>query len=86
MVGIGLDPRFWEEGTQYIGKKFDHAASVVGRKWDSKANTCRYMIRDSQGSNCSIYDKVYECEKGGGYTWVPESTIINNVDSAYFLK
>lgn len=84
IIGISIDPRFWEEGKNYKGKKFDHSVSVVGRKWDSKTNSCRYLIRNSMGTDCRNYDPVYSCEKG--YTWVPETTLYNNTEDAYYLK
>ncbi len=39
-------------------------SSIVARKFDEKSNSCKYLLRNSLGKECNIYQNKYECEKG----------------------
>ncbi len=59
-----------------------HASTIVGRRWvDGK---CEYLIRDSFGTDCSIYRTPEKCE--AGHVWVPEDFIHRNVYEVEILE
>ena len=61
-----------------------HTVMVVGRKFDSSINQCRYLIKNSYSDSCTGYDPRLNCENG--YLWFPESVLRNNITSAVFYK
>jgi hypothetical protein len=61
-----------------------HTVTVYGRKFDSKAKQCLYMIKNSFSESCNGYDRRLNCENG--YLWFPESTLQENMTSAVFYQ
>ncbi len=61
-----------------------HTVLLYGRKFDTERNECRYLLKNSKGSSCDVYDPRLQCE--GGYLWIPESTLNKTMSSAVFFK
>lgn len=85
IVGVDYDSRILRN-RNHRGVKISelHTSSIVGRRWNSYANTCEYLIRDSKGPACLIYDENYECEQGN--IWLTESRLYNSLTSIVFLE
>lgn len=47
-----------------------HALSAVGRRFNPKTQSCEYLLRNSWGKGCSIYNSDYECKDGN--IWISE--------------
>jgi hypothetical protein len=60
-----------------------HTVLTVGRRFDTDADECSYLIKDSYGEQCSKYDPKIKCE--GGYVWLPESKLYRSLLSTYLL-
>lgn len=92
--GIASDGRFDNTGCMRNGKHGRHTAPVIGRRFNKKTNSCEYLVRNSEGTSCSEYDKRLECDKTlggrpcpagtecGGQVWVPEKILLSNTMSA----
>jgi len=61
-----------------------HTSPIVGRRFNDDANTCEYLIRDSHGTDCSIYDSRYACENGN--VWIAENRIYKNLLRIVYIK
>ena len=61
-----------------------HAATLVGRRWNSAKNTCEYQIRDTFGEQCVAYKKDFECNKG--YIWVDTKFLKKNLFEVEYLE
>jgi hypothetical protein len=48
----------------------NHASSIVGRRFNAQSNSCEYLIRNSNGIDCSSYSAEYECHSG--HIWIGE--------------
>lgn len=48
----------------------NHASSIVGRRFNTKTQSCEYLLRNSWGKDCGSYDKNYECKDG--HVWIAE--------------
>ena len=58
-----------------------HASTVVAREF--RNGTCQYLIRNTYGSGCGMYQ--FECERGN--IWVPEDVVKASLNSiVYFSK
>lgn len=76
IAGIGyevavLTNRNYKEG---LGA---HSGIIVGRKFNSQTNECEYLIRNSWGRGCSLYDSSYKCEEGN--IWVPKAALYKGI-------
>ena len=68
-----------------------HTVLLYGRRFDSEANECVYMIKNSYGANCDHvdsdtglpYDPKLECEAGN--IWLPESKMFPAITSRLIL-
>lgn len=83
-VGIGYDANVvydMNKGSEY---KDNHDSSIVGRRWNSRSNSCEYLLRNSWGRSCSIPDPQYDCENG--YVWLPEGPLTRVLESVYFIN
>jgi hypothetical protein len=54
-----------------------HTSSIVGRKFNPVRNQCEYLIRNTYGKDCSVYDPRVECEEGN--VWIPEKDLFRNL-------
>lgn len=54
-------------------QRFDHASSVVGRRWDEENQMCQYLIRNSWGERCDYYPEGMDCENGN--FWVNRTAL-----------
>ena len=70
--------------SDFDGQSLAHASSIVARKFDEKSNTCKYLLRNSFGEDCDLYQEKYECEKG--QIWVPTQYIINYLLSITYIE
>ena len=71
----------------------NHSSVVIGRRFNNKTNSCEYLVRNSEGTSCSQYDKRLECDKTrgglpcppntecGGQVWVPEAKLFANIST-----
>lgn len=68
------------------GEKFsNHSVTLVGRKWDPVRKKCTYLVRNSEGNNCSLYSPNYICESDG-HVWIPEEILMKNISTMTSLK
>ena len=56
-----------------------HTVLLYGRTWDSERNVCRFLIKNSYGSDCSSYDPRLNCDLG--YLWIPEDVLYRTMTS-----
>jgi hypothetical protein len=85
-VGLDYDSRILENSA-HRGLKISelHTSVIVGRRWNTKANTCEFQIRNSWGQDCSKrYDSTYECNEG--YIWLSESKIFPSMTSLVYIE
>jgi hypothetical protein len=61
-----------------------HTTPLVGRRWNTKENSCEYLIRNHSGSGCAKYDKSYVCEEGN--IWVPQKYLKNSIIRGTYLS
>ena len=66
------------------GQSLVHASSIVARKFDEKSNTCKYLLRNSFGEICDIYQEKHECEKG--QVWVPAKYLSKHWVSITYIE
>ena len=58
-----------------------HASIIVGRRFNSEENKCEYLIKNSWGPSCNLYNPNLSCEKW--QIWVPEELLMystNNIE------
>jgi hypothetical protein len=85
IVGVDYDSRVLKDAqNQSIKISSLHTSSIIGRRWDPKANTCQYLIRNSWGEKCERYDTRLECQEGN--IWLNESMVFKNMTSIVYLK
>ncbi len=85
-VGLDYDSRILENSS-HRGLKISelHTSMIVGRRWNTKAKTCEFQIRNSWGQDCSQrYDSTYECHEG--HLWLPESNIYPSMTSLVYIE
>jgi hypothetical protein len=61
-----------------------HTTLLMGRRFDSVQNECRYLIKNSYGSDCSAYDRRHQCENG--YVWVSENSLYDAMTSYVYIE
>lgn len=64
--------------------EIDHASSVMGRRWNPSKQECEYQIKNSWGTDCSLYSPAYECKYG--LIWASESQISDFVGEVTWLE
>lgn len=52
-----------------------HSSTVVGRRFDEESGRCQYLLRNSWGSDCSVYSAAQDIECDGGNVWVNEDVL-----------
>jgi hypothetical protein len=52
-----------------------HQMVVVSRRFNTKKNTCEYLVRNSWGPGCRSYDKRLGCVQGSGSAWIEKSIL-----------
>jgi hypothetical protein len=71
-------------GREYYG---GHAVNIVGRKYDEKEKTCKYLLRNSWGNGCS--SKIYShlCAKEyPGHLWVSKERLMKYTFDVTYIK
>lgn len=93
---IGLKPHLpCKAETTAHGRPQDHAALVIGRRWNKERQTCQYLIRNSWGDFCqrlkdeckkdpNEYVCFWECENG--HQWVDAVSLERNLVGVSFLR
>lgn len=65
-------------------RKEKHYASVVARKFIN--GKCQYLIRDSSGENCDLYEDE-RCDKSDpGNVWATSDELAKNISFITYLK
>lgn len=68
----------------------EHAAMIMGRRWDSERNQCEYLIKNTWGTDCKkprLYDPFFlmgRCENGN--LWIPGDLLLNRSHLYLYLK
>lgn len=62
----------------------NHAAVVVGRRWNKESKTCELLVRNSWGTGCGHYRSDIKCENG--HFWASEKELLSQTDSILSLK
>lgn len=68
----------------------EHAAMIMGRRWDPERNQCEYLIKNTWGPDCKkprLYDPFFlkgRCENGN--IWVPGELLLNRSHLLLYLK
>lgn len=65
-------PDYIEDRTGVFRKP--HGSIIVGRRFNSQANKCEYLIKNSWGPSCSLYNPALSCENG--QIWVSEELLV----------
>lgn len=86
LVSLDYDSRILEDASQRGANLSElHTSNIVARRWNTAAQTCEFLIRDSYGPTCDgRYDQSYECEDGN--VWLSEQQIFKNMTSIVTLK
>lgn len=50
-----------------------HSSTIIGRRFNEETGRCQYLLRNSWGTDCSVYPDSMECEKGN--IWVSEDDL-----------
>jgi hypothetical protein len=80
IVGIDYDARILSnQNNTSIQISELHTSALVARRWSEESKECQYLVRDSHGNQCTLYDPNYECL--GGQVWIDESKIYSNLVS-----
>ena len=84
LVAIDYDARILKDHT-HKGIKISefHTSNLVARRWNANENRCEFLIRNSHGTNCNIYDPIYDCELG--QVWLSEEQIYGSMSSIVYL-
>ena len=84
-VSIGYPAELLDSGLNFVGKKADHASTVIGRKFNKKTGECEYLIRNSWGSKdvCQRTATI-RCEEGN--FWVPRTALKNNLFEIMWIE
>ncbi|MGE3609787.1 MAG: hypothetical protein AB7I27_09405 [Bacteriovoracaceae bacterium] len=61
-----------------------HTSLIVGRRPNPKTGKCEYLIRNSYGRSCSMYDPRLACEEG--YLWMPVDSLKRAMHEVYYVK
>ncbi len=63
-----------------------HASVIVGRKWNTKTNSCEYKVRNSWGTSCGGYvpEIKARCRKGNFY--LTEEELADHLTGVSWLK
>ena len=72
----------YDTGFLYQNRQFSpHAVLAVGRRFNSDSKKCEFLIRNSWGESCSVYQGKYakasHCDKG--HLWVPREELHQNI-------
>lgn len=69
----------------------EHAALIIGRRWDLTHHQCEYLIRNSWGTDCNkkrLYDPFFlkngRCENGN--IWIPGDLLFPRTHLFIYLK
>lgn len=66
--------------------KSGHAMTLVGRQWDRKTKTCKYLLRNSWGVGCSSKIKDALCSKAHtGHLWVDRESLNTYIKSVTYI-
>jgi hypothetical protein len=84
IVGLDYDSRILKDSSSR-GFKINqlHTSIILGRRWNSEASSCEYLIRNSWGEDCGRYDPTYECQSG--HAWLDESKIFSSMTSIVYM-
>jgi len=71
------------KGNAMVG---NHASSIVGRRFNPKTMSCEYLLRNSWGKSCGMYDEHYECKDG--HVWIAEDYFKynNSITEAIYVE
>lgn len=84
-VSIGYPATLLDSGLNFVGKKADHASTIIGRKFNKTTGQCEYLIRNSWGSKdvCQRTATI-RCENGN--FWVPRTALKNNLFEIMWIE
>jgi hypothetical protein len=58
---------------------YNHYSSIFGRRLNKETNKCEYLIRNTWGTDCSIYPKEIQKNCDAGSIWIERELINNNL-------
>lgn len=72
----------YDTGFLYQERQFSpHAVLAVGRRFNPQSKKCEFLIRNSWGESCSLYEGKYakasHCDNG--HLWVPREELHQNI-------
>ncbi len=84
-VSVTYDHKILTHGENYVGKKADHASTVIGRKFNKSSGQCEYLIKNSWGDDvdCQLTSSV-KCVKGN--YWVNRTSLMQNLNEINWLE
>lgn len=84
-ISIGYAGELIDNGVNYIGKKSNHASTVIGRKFNKESGQCEYLLRNSWGAGgkCQRTSSI-KCENGN--FWVPRTALKNNLFEVMWME
>ncbi len=82
ILAIGFNSRMLSESF-----RGGHAVNVVGRKYDEKSKTCRYLLRNSEGNGCNSKINTDLCAKDhSGHLWVSKERLSKYLFDVTYIK
>src|SRR5262249_7378473 len=65
-----------------------HASIVVGRRFSKKTGSCQFLVRNSHGPHCKLYEDMnVECDKDNpGHFWVDENALKKSMMDFYWIE
>ena len=61
-----------------------HAAVLIGRQYNSQTKSCEYLVQNSWGTNCDMYDTNLKCEHGK--VWINQAQLDDNLYRMSYLE
>lgn len=58
---------------------YNHYSSIFGRRLNKETNKCEYLIRNTWGTDCSVYPKEIQKKCEAGSVWIEREQINKNL-------
>ncbi len=87
-VGVNIDVAILKNREFVLSEnnKNIHAVSIVGRKWNYNTQECDFILRNSWGRRCTMYDPRYKCDEETGYLTISSKSLENGIYDVVAIK
>ncbi len=83
-IGLSYDPRILVPDGMNLPRTYQHASLIVGRRWNSSAGQCEYLIRNSFGPGCEKTFDPNRCESGN--IWMPVERLRGAMNEISYIQ